>query len=74
MDRRRIPVVDELDGIVDEKLTALVRELEDAGWNAENIAFVLEDVLQRKWLRQIEAMRRARAAMPDDFVSDGNEG
>lgn len=74
MDRRRIPVVDELDGIVDEKLTALVRELEDAGWNAENIAFALEDVLQRKWLRQIEAMRRARAAMPDDFVSDGNEG
>lgn len=74
MDRRRIPVVDELDGIVDEKLTALVRELEDAGWNAENIAFALEDVLQRKWLRQIEAIRRARAAMPDDFVSDGNEG
>jgi hypothetical protein len=74
MEKRTIPVVDELDGIVDEKLTVLVRELEDAGWNAENIAFTLEDVLQRKWLRQFEALRRARAAMPDDFVSDGNEG
>lgn len=74
MERRTIPVVDEFDGIVDEKLTALVRELEDAGWNAENIAFALEDVLQRKWLRQIEATRRARAAMPDDYISDGNEG
>lgn len=74
MERRTIPVVDELDGIVDEKLTALVRELEDAGWNAENIAVTLEEVLQRKWLRQIEATRRARRAMPDDFVSDGNEG
>jgi len=74
VNRRTIPLVDELDAIVDEKLTALVRELEDASWSAEDIALTLEEVLQRKWLKQVDALRRARAAVPDDFVSDGNEG
>lgn len=65
---------DELRTIIDGKLTALVREMEEADWSAQDIAFAIEDVLRRKWLGQAEALRRARAALPTDFVSDGNEG
>lgn len=68
------PGTDELRAIVDEKLTALVLEMEAADWSAEDIAFAMEGVLRRKWLNQAEALRRARAAVPVDFVSDGNEG
>ena len=68
------PEAGELHAIIDRKLTALVLELEEADWNAQDIAFAIEDVLRRKWLNQAEALQRARAAVPDDFVSDGNEG
>lgn len=66
--------IDELHGIIDEKLTTLVLEMEEAGWSEAEIAFAIEDVLRRKWLDQAEALRRARAAVPEDFMSDGNEG
>lgn len=66
--------VDELRGIIDEKLTALVRELEDANWSAVEIAFVIEDVMNEKWLVQARALRDARDSVPENFVSDGNEG
>lgn len=65
---------DELHGIIDEKMTALVLDIEEAGWSAAEIAFAIEDVLRRKWLDQAEALRRARASVPEDFISDGNEG
>ena len=68
------PQTDELHGIIDEKLTALVLEMEEAGWRAAEIAIAIEEVLRRKWLDQAEALRGARAAVPEDFVSDGNEG
>jgi hypothetical protein len=64
----------ELRGIVDEKLTALVGELEDANWRADEIAFMVEAVLKEKWLNQAEALRTTRDTVPTDFVSDGNEG
>ena len=65
---------DELRGIIDEKLTALVRELEDADWSADEIAFAIEDVLNEKWIVQARALRDARDSVPENFVSDGNEG
>jgi hypothetical protein len=74
MNTQNDPPTGELHAIIDEKLTALVLEFEEAGWSAEVIAFAIEDVLRRKWLDQAEALRRARAAVPDEFVSDGNEG
>lgn len=64
----------ELESIVNEKLTALVRELEDANWTIEQIAFSIEAVLAQKWLAQARALRAARENVPDNFVSDGNEG
>jgi hypothetical protein len=65
---------DELRGIIDEKLTALVRELEDAHWRADEIAFTIETVLNEKWIAQARALRDARDSVPENFVSDGNEG
>ena len=74
MNTQRTPRSDDLHAIIDEKLTALVVEMEEADWSAEEIASAIEDVLRRKWLDQAEALRRARAAVPEDFVSDGKEG
>ena len=74
MNSEHNPKVDELRAVIDEKLTALVKEMEDADWNAEDIAFAIEGALREKFLNQAEALRRARAAVPEDFVSDGNEG
>lgn len=68
------PETSELHAIIDEKLTALFTEMGDANWSMEDIAFALEDVLRRKWLNQAEALRNARSVVPDNFVSDGNEG
>jgi len=74
MNAQHDPDTDELHATIDEMLTALVLEMEEAGWGAEEIAFAIENVLRRKWLDQAESLRKARAAVPDDFVSDGNEG
>ncbi|WP_245500110.1 hypothetical protein [Rhizobium leguminosarum] len=64
----------ELRGIVDHKLTALIREMEDADWSAEDVAFAINDVLKSKWLDRITALQDAREAVPKGFLSDGNEG
>lgn len=37
--------IDELYGIIAEKLTALLVEMEEAGWSGAEIAFAIEDVL-----------------------------
>lgn len=66
--------VDELHDIVDQKLTAMIREMEDADWSAEEVAFAIHDVLRAKWLDQAEALRAARQSVPKNFLSDGNEG
>lgn len=64
----------ELLEIVEAKLTAFVRELEDANFRIDDIAFAIEDVLRTNWLDKAIALRQARADTPDDYVSDGNEG
>jgi len=65
---------DELGEIVDQKLSSLIRELEDADWPTEDVVFAIDDVIQRRWMGQLDALRKARLATPTDFVSDGNEG
>lgn len=64
----------ELRGIIDEKLTALMREMQAAGWGVEDVAFAIEAVLRERWLDQALALRTAREELPKDFVSDGNGG
>jgi hypothetical protein len=65
---------EELRDIIDQKLTALIREMEDADWSREDVAFAIDEVLKAKWLDQIMALKRARDATPKGFLSDGNEG
>lgn len=69
-----IPRTGELRSILDEKLTALMREMQDANWAAEEVAFALQAVLKERWIDQAMALRAARSNVPEDFVSDGNEG
>jgi hypothetical protein len=52
--------VEELHGIIDEKLTAFVRELEDANWSVDEIVFTIEAILEKNWLVQARALRAAR--------------
>jgi hypothetical protein len=68
------PQVAQLHDIVDQKLTALVLEMLDAHWGADEVAFAIKDVLKKKWLDQADALQSAREAVPKNFVSDGNEG
>lgn len=63
-----------LHDIIDQKLTALMLEIVDAGWGTDEVAFAIRDVLKKKWLDQADALRSAREAVPKNFVSDGNEG
>jgi hypothetical protein len=65
---------DKLRNIIDHKLTALIREMEDADWRAEDVALAITDVLKSKWLDPIMALKGARVAVPKGFLSDGNEG
>ncbi|TAV65060.1 hypothetical protein [Rhizobium leguminosarum] len=65
---------DELRDIIDQKLTALIREMEDADWSARDVAFAINDVLKSKRLDRMTAPQDAREAVPKGFLSDGNEG
>ncbi|TAX02068.1 hypothetical protein ELI07_33400 (plasmid) [Rhizobium leguminosarum] len=48
---------DELRDIIDQKLTALIREMEDADWSARDVAFAINDVLKSKRLDRMTADR-----------------
>lgn len=74
MESSREAKADGLHEIVDQKVTALIREIEEAGWRSDEIALALRDVLKTRWLGQADALRDVREAMPKNFVSDGNEG
>lgn len=64
----------ELHGIINEKLTAFMREMQEAGWGAEDVAFAIDVILRERWIDRALAHRAAREELPRDFVSDGNEG
>lgn len=64
----------ELRDIIDGKITALMREMQEANWLAEDVAFAIEAILRERWIDRALALRAARENVPEDFVSDGNEG
>lgn len=64
----------ELHDILDHKLTALVREMEEADWEREKIIWAIDDIIKARWISQIETLREARKSVRENFVSDGNEG
>ncbi len=65
---------DDLHSILERKLTALFREMEDADWRADDIASAIDDIVKRRWLNQAQSLQGVRDAMSKNFVSDGNEG
>ena len=64
----------ELRDIVEKRLAAFIREMEDADWQMEEIVQAMNDVLRTRWLDKLDALEAARSATPPNFVSDGNEG
>lgn len=74
MESSRETQADGLHDIVAQKVAALIREIEEAGWRTEEAAHAIHDVLKSRWLDQADALRDARESMPKNFVSDGNEG
>jgi hypothetical protein len=74
MQHHRSPKDDELHTIIEERLTSFFREMEDANWRANEVAFAIQRILKEKWLDRAEALQEASDRMPKDFVSDGNEG
>lgn len=65
---------DDLHEIVDQKLTALIRELEEADWSAGEVALVINSILQGRWLVPAQRLQEAQQALARNSVSDGNEG
>lgn len=64
----------DLNKIIDQKLTSLIREMEDADWRAEEVVLAIDCSIKTHWLERLEALQAARDATPANFVSDGNEG
>ncbi|MDQ0323304.1 hypothetical protein QO002_005510 [Pararhizobium capsulatum DSM 1112] len=69
-----ISPADDLHEIVERKLVALVSEMENADWNALDVAHAINNIIQSKWLHQAERLQAAQDALSENFVSDGNEG
>lgn len=65
---------DDLHAILDRKMTALFREMEDADWSADEVATAIDDIVRKRWLDRAQSLKGARDAMSKNFVSDGNEG
>jgi len=70
----RSPKDDELHKIIEERLTSFFREMADANWRTDEVAFATQRILKENWLDRLEALQKASDSMPQDFVSDGNEG
>ncbi len=65
---------EELYSIIDQKLTALMYEMQGAGWASENVTLAIDMALRKKCVNLAPAFQAARDELPKDFVSDGNEG
>lgn len=63
-----------LNEIVDQKISSLIQELEDADWSTDEIVLAIDAVIKGRWMAKLEVLREARLATPTNFVSDGNEG
>ena len=67
--------LDHLHAMMDGKIDALIREMEDAGFAREDIVTVMRDAIHTRRPDQSHALRQARETVArGDFVSDGNEG
>jgi uncharacterized protein (UPF0147 family) len=65
---------DVLRDIVEQRITALIVELENADWSAADVIQAIDDVVGKRRQDRLEPLAQARASVASGFVSDGNEG
>ena len=65
--------VDDLHDVIDQKISALIRDMATQ-WSAEEVILAIDDVVKARWLGKIRAAAVSSDTMSEDFVSDGNEG
>ena len=68
------PANKDLHEIIEERIAALIHEMEDADMPTEDVVLAIDAVIKGRWMNRLAALREARDAMPANFVSDGNEG
>jgi len=65
--------VDDLHDVIDQKISALIRDMATQ-WSAEEVILAIDDVVKARWLDKIRAGEVSSDTMSKDFISDGNEG
>lgn len=65
---------DDLHEIIEQKMTALMLEMENADWKPSDVARVIQEVVTQRWLKTASSLEDAKRAAGKNFVSDGNEG
>ena len=67
------PTSKDLNEMIEQRIAALIQEMEEADWQMEDVVLAIDAVIQSR-MNRLEALREARSATPTNFVSDGNEG
>ena len=65
---------DDLHEIIEQKMTALMLEMENADWKPSDVAHIIQEVVTQRWLKTASSLEDAKRAAGKNFVSDGNEG
>lgn len=65
--------IDDLHDVIDQKISALIRDMATQ-WSAEEVILAIDDVIKARWLGKIRAGEVSSDKMSKDFISDGNEG
>jgi hypothetical protein len=68
------PKSKELNEMIEQRIAALIQEMEEADWQMEEVVLAINTVIQSRWMDRLGALREARSATPTNFVSDGNDG
>lgn len=63
----------ELAEIIEQRVSALVHEMESADWDAEDVAREIQAFVKRRWLETARRLKEASQSLSTE-LSDGNEG
>ena len=66
--------LERLHEIVDERLSGLLGEMTEAGWELHEIVGSIRRAMEARVPERDGALKEASKAVSQDFVSDGNEG
>ena len=66
--------LERLHEIVDERLSGLLGEMTEAGWELPEIVGSIRRAMEARVPERDGALKEASKAVSQDFVSEGNEG